>query len=558
MILPRITKKENTTAVIKVFGGLDRRDKISDSSLSQMTNISAEAIPALSPRRARGHIADVSGATAIVAPEYTGGALTSFTGVRGNRFYYNGTCISGTLSDGKKSIADFNGKICIFPDKVYYDYIPSSKDGSVSSSLVSMEKTMNVTGAVFSSSKNDTTGDYSAYISANGAGFDSSFEVGDSIVISGCAAARNNTRSIESRRDYAGDDEIVSAVADAVAPGRIDLILYNKRGERICFKPVTESGSITLKKAVPDMNFICVHNNRLWGTAASGEYIYASKLGDCTNFNSFQGLSDDSWYSYVATGGAFTGICSYRMAVVAFKRNCIHHVYGDAPVNFSIPKQTYGGCVDGRSICEIQGVLYYLAQDGFYAYTGGEPYSIAPQLKLKYSSCAGGTDGRHYYAAAKREDGSFDVLVYTPSVNVWVREDDTPFEDFCSYNGSVYGIADGEMWRLDCGGDEQFSWSVVSKRFTYDMIEHKGLSCLRIRAELDPNAHADVSVSLDGKDFAGCGRIDGIPNQKKFSVWRIPIRFGKCDSFRIQLNGTGRAVIHDIEITSHNGGKIYG
>ena len=377
MILPRITKKESKTAVIKVFGGLDRRDKISDSSLSEMTNMSAEAIPALSPRRARSHIADVSGATAIVAPEYTGGALTSFTGVRGNKFYYNGTAVGGTLTDGEKSIADFNGKICIFPDKVYYDYVPSSDDGSVATSLVSMEKAIDVTGPVFYSSKNDTTGEYTAYISKSGAEFDSNFEVGDSIVISGCKTTQNNTRSIESRRDYAADDEIVSAVADSVSANRIDLILYNKRGERVCFKSATESGSITLKKAVPDMNFICVHNNRLWGTAASGEYIYASKLGDCTNFNSFQGLSDDSWYSYVATGGDFTGICSYRMAVVAFKRNCIHHVYGDAPVNFSIPKQTFGGCIDGRSICEIQGVLYYLAQDGFYAYTGGEPYAVA-------------------------------------------------------------------------------------------------------------------------------------------------------------------------------------
>ena len=206
MILPRITKKESKTAVIKVFGGLDRRDKISDSSLSEMTNMSAEAIPALSPRRARSHIADVSGATAIVAPEYTGGALTSFTGVRGNKFYYNGTAVGGTLTDGEKSIADFNGKICIFPDKVYYDYVPSPDDGSVAASLVSMEKAIDVTGPVFYSSKNDTTGEYTAYISKSGAEFDSNFEVGDSIVISGCKTTQNNTRSIESRRDYAADD----------------------------------------------------------------------------------------------------------------------------------------------------------------------------------------------------------------------------------------------------------------------------------------------------------------------------------------------------------------
>ncbi len=553
MILPKLDVKESNRVQIKVFGGLDRRDKISDMSLTDMTNMSSSAMPALTPREGRRKIADVPNASEICAPEYSDGDLNSFTGVIGTKFYYNGTQIGGTLTASEKSIADFNGKICIFPDKKFYDYIPDSKTGNIATELTSMEKSSKFNNASFYSSYDEVSGSYSAYISGAGS-FDLSFVPGDSVVIEGCTTVHNNTKHLQSRKDTAATDDIISAVVDKVSSNRLDLLLYNKNGGRALFKNTTEGGYITVKSAIPDMNHICVHNNRLWGTAVSGEYIYASKLGDCTNFNSFQGLNDDSWYSYIATGGGFTGICSYRTAVVAFKRGYIHHIYGDAPVNFSIPKQTFGGCIDGKSICEIGGVLYYLAQDGFRAYSGGEPYDISPQLKFNYSSCAAGTDGKHYYAAAKRDNGTFDVLVYTPESDIWVREDDTPFSGFCTFNGSVYGIADGKMWKMN-GGSEPFEWCFVSKRFTYDAIDYKGVSCLWIRMDLKNDAKIEVSVSADGGDFISCGTVRG---GRGFSVYRIPVRFRKCDSFRIMLLGSGGAVIHDIEITSHNGGRIYG
>ncbi len=550
MLLPRFEAKQNTKMRISVFSGLNKRDKISDSELTDMVNMSANAMPAIVPREARKLVANVSDAVNICAPEYTGGELSAFTGVMGTTFYYKGKAIEGTLKEGRKSIADFNGKICIFPDKVYYDYIPHHDTGEVENKLVPMEKTLEVSAAKFSSSYNELTGQYIAYISASNAGFDEVFSVGESIVISG-SRDENNTKIIAGRRDFATDDDIVSVVVSGVASTRIDLILYNKKGEKKTFVNTTETETITLKRAIPDMDNICVHNNRLWGTATSGEFVYASALGDCTNFHSYQGLSDDSWYSAVGTKGEFTGICSYRSAVVALKRGCIHHIYGDSPVNFSMPKQTAGGCIDGRSICELGGVLYYLSHNGFKAYSGGEPYDVSPKLRDRYISCASGCDGRRYYAAATREGGERDLLVYMPDADVWVREDDTPFEDFCEYNGELYGITALEMWKL-CGGDEKVEWRITSKRYTYDIMEHKGISCLYIRADMKINSRMRVLVSRDGGEYEFCGEITG---EKGFSVYRVPVRFGKCNSFQIIIDGEGVAVIHDVEITSYDAGR---
>lgn len=552
MALPYFQAKSNSRTQLKVFAGLDRRDKIADSSLTEMTNMSGDAIPSLMPREARKYIASAPGACSLCAPEYTGGELTAFTGVAGKYFYYKGTKIKGELTDGKKAVADFNGKICIFPDKVYYDYLPSPETGEISDSLTSMEKIMQVKNLNFYSSHNNTTDTYTSYISASNVDFSKNFSVGDSIVISGCQNTKNNTKTVSGRKDYASENDIVSMVVDSVSTNKITLLMYNKKGQRAEFTNGTESGTVTIKVSVPDMDNICVHNNRLWGTATSGECIYASRLGDCTSFYSYQGLGDDSWYGMVGTGGEFTGICSYRTAVVAFKRECIHHIYGDAPVNFAMPKQTAGGCIDGRSICEIGGVLYYLSNDGFKGYSGGEPFGIAPQLKGEYTSCVSGSDGRHYYCSAQGKDGKTDVLVYTPDTGIWVREDDTVFEGFCSYNGSLYGIADGEMWRMN-GGDEPTSWCVVSKRFTYDMIENKGLSCIWLRMDMEENSSVNVYLSFDGGDFIKYGEI----SHSGFSTHCVPVRFGKCNSFRVMVEGCGKVVIHDIEITSHNGGRTY-
>lgn len=545
-MLPKLNSKDNKTTYLKAFSGLDKREKISDSSFGDMRNMTADSMPAIASREGRQLIATVSGATEICTPEYTSGGLSSFTGVMGNKFYYMGSSISGTLSSGKKSIADFNGKICIFPDKVYYDY----QNGD--SELKQMERMCKITGASFHSSTNSITGAYSSYITASGANFNQYFSVGDSIVISGCTEDKNNTKTAPERKNSISDDGIISVVCEAVSASRIDVVMYNQRGEKKGFVNKTESLYVTFKNAIPDMDNICVHNNRLWGTASNGDYIYASKLGDFTNFNSFRGLSDDSWFSYIATKGPFTGICSYRSSVVAFKRDCIHHIYGDLPTNFSIPKQVSGGCIDGKSICEIEGILYFLSYNGFSAYGGGEPYSISYQLTEKYSACAAGTDGRHYYASSVKPDGSYDVLVYNPETNIWVKEDNAPFVGFCTYDGVLYGIADGNMWRL-CGGEENVSWCIVSKDFNYDMTEFKGVSDIRIRMKL--NGRADISLSFDGDDFFSCGSVTG---DGKYKVYRVPVRFEKCESFRIMVEGTGKAVISDIEIIAYLGGKVYG
>lgn len=533
------------------FFGYDERDKIDESQMAKMRNMSSDALPAMSPRKPRLHVCSQSGITAMCTPEYTPFDLTEFTGVAGGYFYYNGTKITNKqLSNTEKSIADFGGNICIFPDKVFYRYLPNPDTGEVEPILQDMNKSVSVSGAVFHSSLNKITGEYTAYIQKSGAGFDEVFSIGDSIIISGCSEAQNNTVVVQSRRKFAAADSIVSAVVNEATSSKLSLLMYTKRGEYALFKNTADSNTVKIEISIPDMNHICVHANRLWGTSENGEYIYASKLGDCFNFNSFQGLEDDSWYSEIGTDGEFTGIVSYRTAVVAFKRNYIHHIYGDSPRNFSIPKQTYGGALDGRSIAEVGGALYYMSDNGFYEYTGGEPEKISSCIKTVYKRCCAGTDGKRYYACAELPGGGTELLVLDPMHGVWHKEDNTKFIAFVKHNEFLYGATSTDMYKFG-DGTEDVDWCVVSKKFTLRDIDFKGVNAVYIRMDAPIGTEARVYTSCDEGGFKPAGQICG----SEFVVYRVPVRFEKCDSFRIMLEGNGNVVVHDIEIVTYKGGR---
>lgn len=551
-MLPYISSESNNELKLLSFKGLDMRPNSNYNTLSAMENMGAESYPALSPRAPRRLIKEVSDINTFVAPVYDGSPLEDFTGVRNNSFYYRGTKIDGTLSDGEKSIADFNGKICIFPDKVYYDYLPHSETGNLATSLTSMEKTLSLTDLKFVSYYDEDTGDYTNYVYKSGGGFDI-FKPGESIIIEGCAEEVNNTYVLNGCNDYAPKDAIVSAVVEDLTKSRLYLSLYSKTGKKLVFTECDDDDNeVTIKSSVPDMNHICVHNNRLWGTSSNGQYIYASKLGDCTNFNSFEGLSDDSWYSKIGTGGSFTGICSYRSSVIAFKETCIHHIYGDSPRNFAIPKHTYTGCIDGRSIAEVGGILYFLSTQGFYAYSGGEPYHISPQITTKYSSCVGGSDNKNYYASAYNGEG-YDLLVYNPTLNTWHRQDSLPILNFIPYNTGFYCATKDAIYQLNAGS-ENVSWSFTTQPITCNTGAFKGVNALYLRADTFADTEITVFISYDNGEFK---KTCSLSKGKAFRNHRIPIKFRHCDSFKIKVEGKGNATIYDLELITYQGGKTY-
>ena len=98
------------------FKGYCVRPIIEDGQMRDMKNLSSDGYPNMTQRKMRRVVE-----TKYANPSNIASRKDKLVVVDGKNFYYDGLKISGDLMVGEKQIASINSKICIFPDKKYYD-----------------------------------------------------------------------------------------------------------------------------------------------------------------------------------------------------------------------------------------------------------------------------------------------------------------------------------------------------------------------------------------------------------------------------------------------------
>lgn len=116
MRLPHIPQTRRIMRQALLFSGLNRQPMIEDTELSEGKNLISNNLPAISPRKPHKSIQTVTAPKDLMI---TGNKLVH---IDGTGFYYDGVN-KGTVTAGLKSMVEFNGKVIIFPDKKYYDFI---------------------------------------------------------------------------------------------------------------------------------------------------------------------------------------------------------------------------------------------------------------------------------------------------------------------------------------------------------------------------------------------------------------------------------------------------
>lgn len=117
---------------------------------------------------------------------------------------------------------------------------------------------------------------------------------GDSAVVKEQFDGLNATKVI-----YARDDDYIVVV------GLIDLT-YEQT-----------VGTVTVERSVPEMDYVCEAQNRVWGCkygmvdGKAVNELYCCALGDFKNWNRFLGISTDAWAASVGSDGAWTGAANY-------------------------------------------------------------------------------------------------------------------------------------------------------------------------------------------------------------------------------------------------------
>lgn len=494
-MLPYLTaESENAKKYIINFQGLNLGEGYADGEFSDCKNLSSVLAPCISQRFGRSSQEEYEAPTTLHTKE---GLLV----IDGTNAIYKGRLV-GQVSPGKKQIATVGRYIVIFPDKLYYD-VQSEKFGSMEPSIRSAPNT-----AVFTA----TT------ITIPGASYD--FRAGDTITISGCTTYPENNKAIICR-DIEGDT----------------IRFYENS-----FTAGEELGEVLLVRKVPDLDFICESNYRLWGT--KGNTIFGSKYSDPFNFESTDGVTGDSYWIDVGTDGEFTGCIAYSSHICFFKENVLHKLYGNKPSNFQlVTSQVYGVQAGSeKSMCIINETLFYKGVNGVYAYTGGVPELVSAKFgTARFSEACAATDGERYYISMKRGE-EWGFYVYDVGRNIWLKEDDMHCVDMAFHDGYVYLLgADCCLYRIESDMEKaDMEWSATFCPFTETINERKGFSKFHLRLELAAGSWLTVELRRDNEQK--WQKVYTTHNQRARTI-SVPVLPARCDSVEIRLSGKGECII---------------
>lgn len=560
---PYLQQRGRNRSITTDFRGLNLSQGIGDGEWAWMQNMDTREYPAVVRRQKRVHVATLNKPNGLCATD-------RLCFVDGVKFYYNGFYY-GDVEDSEKTLVPMGAKIAIFPDKKLFD--------TTTFSFTDMEQKNVSSGTVsVTLAKGDgtpygeyTEGDTAPENPENGQlWLDTS---GDAPVMKtwseaqGLWVAEATTYVLVSATGLgqglkALDGVTVSGLEEAGLNG--DWILTDAGPDYILFtgilqKALTQTGEVRVERTCPEMDFVVEKDNRLWGCSSADHEIYCCKLGDPTNWRAYQGVATDSYAVTVGTPGPFTGAAVSGSAVIFFKENCLHRVYGTQPSNFTVYVDNLRGVQQGchKSAVRVNEYLYYKSVFDVCVYADSEVAGISAALGTEsYKNAVAGVCGNRLYLSMEDQEGAWQLLVYDTAAGVWTREDGTHALGFASCLTETFMLrADGELYALLPGEynkdffmvgsdytvyaqeetDEEVRWELRTGEILRELPDHKYIGKIQLYLELDPGARAEVALRRDGGAWEKVQELSG-GDQRRCT---LPIYPRRCDRMEIRLTGVG-------------------
>lgn len=579
-IFPYLSPTEQTRLTVEHFGGYDHRLACPEGSFFEVKNLSSRLYPLLSTRPERGVVRELTEPGGIIGKD-------ALAFVDGGRLYYNDrpTELTG-LSEGEKQLVGMGTYILIFPDKVYFnteDFTDHgsmeahySFEGSVKYSLCTADGT-----AVSDPTKSDIqpenpdngelwldgSGTLHSYSAALGLWTEelgvytklefstegqipALFSAFDAVELGGCYI------------DTLNGEKIIYALGGGEAQSDYIVVVGLIDGTQI-----QENARITIRRTIPEMDFVCQCQNRLWGCryGMQGEKIvneiYCSALGDFKNFHQYLGLSTDSWTASLGSDGQFTGAVSYLGSPCFFKEDRIHRVtvsaIGAHRVDETVCRGVQKG--SGKSLCVVGESLYYKARNDICVWQGGFPQSVSAALGDKqYKNAVAGALGGKYYISMQDSEGAWSLFVYDGSLGIWQREDDLHAMCFTQCRGELYCI-DADSGRLlamngrDGTAEEPFEWYAESGMLRYFTPDRQYISRLSFTMSMDSGGCAQVYLRYDGR---GAWEKVGELSMSGSGTVTLPVRPRRCGYLQMRIAGQGQMTLYDLSRVLEQGSDM--
>ena len=601
--MQQIPEAQKSVRMTTAFGGYNHKEIIADGEMYDTMNLSADMYPALTVRKKRGVTSyDISGQASV--PLTAAHGRDQLVMIRGTEVFYNFVKVNGLIVSAEsamlpKKIVSMGAYVCIWPDKKYFNTIDQSDCGSMerlfSLSGGSMTAQMcrgdgtnydmtqisvgvsppaNPTNGklwIDQSGDNDVLRQYTAstqewtevptvYVKISGNGAGEGLKEYDAVTISGIAAPDSETQHVKDQAAALNGSFIVYGAGSGyvIIAGLISKVL----------NPL-KSQTVTINRTVPDLDYVCESNNRLWGCKYGMENgqvvneIRACKLGDFRNWQCFMGLSTDSYTASIGTDGVWTGAISQKGYPVFFKENCIHRVSGNTPGSFQITTTVCRGVQRGswRSLAIVGERVYYKSRQDVMAYDGAMPISVSEELGgALYSDARAGAVGNTYYISMKDAGDKWNLFTYNTEKNVWYREDSLKARCFAPVADELFAIDEDANTLLAMQGsmgtlEDDFTWKAEFGISGVEYAEANGgmsrtdltgnhyLSRFDIRMYLEEGGKAQLEImyNSDGK-WTQQGEIKG----NRMKTFTLPVIPKRCDHLRIRLKGKGYFRIYSI------------
>lgn len=594
MFLPSLNEIDTSRSGVEIFKGYNHNLRINNGEFYDMKNLTSDYYPTLSPRGKRGSLG-VS-AKAVIAKD-------NLCWVDGKNFYINGSPVEMDRELQAEQLISMGGYVIIMPDKVWVNTLPNAGDSTwgyienevtttetvgfsmskidgtdigenVHSGNTAPENPQNMTYWVDTSSDTHSLKQWNTstemwttiattYIKITSPGISSGFKKYDGVTISGLKDSLNpDLQKIDG-------SFVLWDVKDPEKTGS-DYIVIVGMLDANC----TTEKPVTVSRKMPEMEYIIESGNRLWGCHYGlndknevVNEIYASKLGDFKNWNSFLGAATDSYAVSCGTDGAWTGAINHLGHPLFFKEGCLHKIFGNYPANYQVQTTSCRGVEKGshKSLVIVNEVLYYKSRNGVCAYDGSLPQEISYCLGNKrYIDAVAGSHNNKYYISMKDiQTEEYVLMVYDTNFGKWYKEDNTKVKDFCSCKYSItaeesidelFFVDENNNLRTMFGGGtvdiEPVEWMAETGALGTDMPDKKYISRLTVRMTLTIGARVSFFAQYDSNgSWEHLGTMTG-RTLKSFSV---PIRPKRCDHLRLRIVGKGDAKIFSIVKTIEQG-----
>lgn len=334
-----------------------------------------------------------------------------------------------------------------------------------------------------------------------------------------------------------------------------------------------------IEKVLPEFDFVTVAQNRVWGCKygkdSAGKHInqiYASKLGDPTNWYCFENTASDSYALSLGDDEPFTGAVSLNDMPYFFKQNKIYGIYGGYPAAYQrIAIEDRGVENDcSGSLAVLNGAVFYKSLDGVCVFDGSTVTNISAALgNTRYTEANAGSSLGKYYISMKNEtDGGYETFVYDLNTSLWVRLNGMRYLHFITdYTGSVYAMDPNcifhelgrhnetalsglELYKTE----DKVEWYAETGAIDFSYPDKKIVSRINLRAKIALGAVLKAFIQYDSSgQWIQMGVLTGNGTPKTEVLNIVP---QACDHYALRLEGCGDVRVISIANTMTLGSDL--